>query len=86
VAEEAAQTASQELQRLEDIRERVAEIHQELIKPPKKEESSGGAIATALIGAVLIAAFQAFCIATLWGWFVVPVFNVPEISIVRAAS
>lgn len=74
---------SQEVQRLDAIGERVAEIHQELIKPPKTAWP-GGAIAAGLLGGVLFAVFQAFCIATLWGWFVAPVFHVAEMSVVVA--
>jgi hypothetical protein len=46
--------------------------------------SSADRTAPGRVGGVLLWLFQAFCISTLWGWFVVPVFHVAEISVVIA--
>lgn len=74
---------SEELQRLGAIEERLASIQQQVITPPK-QTWPGTAIAAGIIGGLLVAVFQAFCIAILWDWFVAPVFHVAEMPVVAA--
>jgi hypothetical protein len=43
-----------------------------------------GKLVLALIGMVISTTFRGFVLSILWGWFMVPIFNVPTLSIAPA--
>ncbi len=56
----------------------------EFTYPDEKKASSGMSIMTILVVGTIAEVFRAFAFATLWNWFMVPIFGLPRLTTLLA--